>query len=160
MAQLDEAGRILGFGVLRQVLSTTAAHDRRFLALEDLGERRASLVFALKWKSWVIDAINADWVPTGQKTARSTGVSARSCSGCTKTDFWNINTHAKPKQVKCTFRGPNGSLSPSRPLFPRTMQSTSCTLRKGVVHAELSIRVPKGVTAKGSQPVTVTAHWR
>lgn len=161
-------------------LNVAFAYDGKFESQSDPQLRADSLAFAIHVKEFVVEQIRDAWVPAGAKATKAVKVSAPACrslfapaptiSGCTKSDFWDINVPHDVKRAKCSFRGPNGDLRPARLLFAGTFQVTSCVLthrrvvidgvRKRVVHAELRITVPAGSSARGAKPVTVTAHWQ
>ena len=137
------------------------------------------LDIAVRVKFFAIQMIEEDsWTATADKTTPAAPVSTPKCRStaavgipsCTGLDYWEIYVSNGAKRAKCTFRGPGGEITTGRPLFPGTVQETSCKLtkryhvvggdRKRVVRAELRITVLPGSNASGSKPVRVTAHWQ
>ena len=155
--------------------------DNKFLKerAEDPQSAANSLRIATLEKDAAIRYIEDDsWRATASKATPATDVSTPKCrstaavgiAGCTGLDYWDIYVSSGAKRAKCTFRGPGGEITTGRPLFPGTVQETSCKLtkrfhvvggvRKRVVRAELRITVLPGSNVSGTKPVRVTAFWQ
>lgn len=159
------------------------AYDRDSRFLKERAEDPESAVRSLRIATLLKDAAiryieDDSWEAASSKATPAADVSTPKCRstaavgipGCTGLDYWDVYVSSNAKRAKCTFRGPGREITTGRPLFPGTVQETSCKLtgryqvvggvRKRVVRAELRITVLPGTNVSGTKPVRVTASWR